>query len=86
MSQNLNEYGNQFGYPVLLLVPSSASFPGLENLENEWNFISQKFCIIELYLIMSRIGGGLCVYRLVLLIPAAFKFIMREIPANTYWI
>lgn len=26
MSQNLNEYGNQFGYPVLLLVPSYNAF------------------------------------------------------------
>ncbi len=25
---------------------------------------------------------NLCVYRIVLLIPAAFEFIMREIPAN----
>ncbi len=29
---------------------------------------------------------NLCVYRIVLLIPAAVEFILREIPANIYWI
>ncbi len=49
-------------------------------------FYLKQISVIELYLIISRITAGDCVcsYHIVLLIPAVFKFIMREIPANIY--
>ncbi len=45
----------------------------MKNLEKTRNF--------ETCLKKSR---GLCVYHIVLLIPAALEFIMRDIPANIY--
>ncbi len=58
-------------------------FPGLEKFFlNIKEFYFTNICIIVIF---NQVLN-LCVYRIVLLIPAAFEFIVREIPANIYWI
>ncbi len=65
----------------------------MKNLEKLWHFKISLFPGLEIFFFKHQ--GilfhkyqvlNLCVYRIVLLIPAAFEFIMREIPANIYWI
>ncbi len=58
-------------------------FPGLEKFCKSHGILFRKFLYNRV--IFNQVLN-LCVYRIVLLIPAAFEFIMREIPANIYWI
>ncbi len=69
----------------------------MKNLEKLYNFktgISRPDFFLKLYLYFTNLCIivifnqvlNLCVYSIVLLIPAAFEFIMREIPAKIYWI
>ncbi len=56
---------------------NSSNFQAWKSFVKVMEFYFTNICIIELYLFR-------CVYRIVLLIPAGFEFIMREISANSY--
>ncbi len=74
----------------------------MKNLEKLLQFLKQQFfqawkvllkeffmefCFTNLCIIaIFNQVLNLCAYSIVLLIPAAFEFIIREIPAKIYWI
>ncbi len=71
----------------------------MKNLEKLWNFktaisrpVKSLIKVMEFYLTNLCIRDifnqvlNLCVYRIVLHIPAVYEFIMRVIPANIFWI
>ncbi len=54
-------------------------FPGLEKFIKSHGILFHKS---QCNRVIFNQVLNMCVYRIVLLIPAAFEFIMREIPAN----